>query len=228
MGLICFDLDGTLVDPLEAVTLCVGGVFRERGLPEPSTRELAPFMGPGAATYIAEHPAMSDGEDRREVLQRFWERFEREGIVRHRVYDGVMLMLARLKRQGHGLYAITSKPTRLARRVLHQFDLLLTFQDVFGSTWEDPWKGKVEILELMRMKGILEPGGYLVGDRGEDMAAAGSHGLVPLGVTYGFGSAQELREGGARELFDSVPALDAWFSSVFPEPERFDPFTRSE
>jgi hypothetical protein len=25
-----------------------------------------------------------------------------------------------------------------------------------------------------------------------------------------------------------VPALDAWFSSVFPEPERFDPFTRSE
>ena len=69
----------------------------------------------------------------------------------------------------------------------------------------------------------------MVGDRAEDMAAAKANGLIPLGVTYGFGSAGELQERrGAELLFDSVTALDDWFKEKLHEPEILDSFSRSE
>jgi phosphoglycolate phosphatase len=120
------------------------------------------------------------------------------------------------------------KPARYARQVLHQFDLLLAFDDVFGGPPKAPWPSKQDVVAGLREQGILQPGGYLVGDRGEDMTVALANGLVPLGVTYGFGGAAELQGAGAATLFPSVTALDDWFKATLDQPESLDSFSRSE
>jgi phosphoglycolate phosphatase len=225
MALICFDLDGTLVDPLQAMHHSVRLACEELGLPCPSLQQVAAQLGSGPEGLFA---GLADPARREAALERTWAHFAEEGLVRHRIYDGIMLMLARLKHQGHQLYAITVQPVRFARQVLHQFDLLLVFDDVFGSALKQPWRSKGEVVALMREQGSLQPGGFIVGDQAEDMAVAQANGLIPLGVTYGYGKAAELGDAGASRLFDSVTALDDWFKETLQEPEIHDSFSRSE
>jgi phosphoglycolate phosphatase len=228
MALICFDLDGTLVDPLPAVEHCLKLTCTELDLPCPPTSEMAACIGQGSGDLFAALPGMGDPARLSAVLERFWSLFAEQGIVRHRIYDGVLLLLARLKHQGHRLYAVSCKPQRFARQVLHQFDALLAFDDVFGSSPLTPWQAKDQVVAALREQGILQPGGFLVGDRGNDMAAARANGLVPLGVSYGFGTVDELRAGGAERVFATVAELDDWFKETLQGPEIHDSFAHSE
>ena len=225
MGLIIFDLDGTLVDPLEAMLHGVQETCRELGLPAPARAEVARHIGFGAGELFAGRV----GPDRlEETLRSYWGHFEETGSARHRIYDGVPLMLSRLKRQGHQLFLVTVKPARQARRLLHEFDILLSFDAVFGSAPGDGFKTKTEVLDQVRTQGVIQPGGCMVGDRADDMAFARNVGLVPLGVTYGFGSPMELRDAGAEHLFDNPADLDAWFQEHLPGSEIHDAFSLSE
>jgi phosphoglycolate phosphatase len=228
MALICFNLDGTLVDPLRAMEHCARRTCEEAGLPAPSRERIAAAVAAGAGELFSGLPGMADPARQGAILERFWDHFAEDGVVRHRIFEGTLLMLARLKHQGHQLYAVTLKPARFARQVLHQFDVLLAFEDVFGGSAQPPWKTKGEVVAQLRERGSLQPGGFLVGDRAEDMTAARANGLVPLGVTYGFGSPAELQSAGEEFLFPSVAALDDWFKEKLKEPETLDSFSRSE
>lgn len=229
MGLICFDLDGTLVDPLRAISHCVQLTCSEFGLPVPDQGQIAGSIGCGAAKLFGALPGLELPARLDPVLERYWEHFGAEAIVKYRIYDGILLMLARLKRQGHQIYAVTVQPVRYARQVLHQFDLLLSFDDVFGGSPQDPcWCSKAEVIAQLRAQGILQPGGFLVGDRAEDMAVARIHGLVPLGVGYGYGLPADLLSAGAERVFDSVADLDEWLKERWQDPEIHDSFSRSE
>ena len=52
-------------------------------------------------------------------------------------------------------------------------------------------------------------GGTMVGDRHVDMEAAHAHGLRAVGVTWGFGTADELRDAGADVLVTTPADLPA-------------------
>ena len=226
MGLIFFDLDGTLVDPLRAMEHCAELTYHEFDLLAPTREAIAATVGLGAEALLATHPEFQNPARLAAALESYWVHFADTGIVKHRLYEGVPTLLTRLKRQGHRIYLVTVLPTRYARQVLHHFDLLLAFDEVYGSTPTNPRLAKGELLARLRAEGVISQAGLLVGDRGEDMTTARDHGLRALGVTYGFAQAGELQ--GAEALFDSVPALDAWLQRELPDPEVHDAFSRSE
>ena len=60
------------------------------------------------------------------------------------------------------------------------------------------------------------------------MRAARAHGIHGIGVTYGYGSREELQEAGAEVLVDSVVALDAWLEAHASGDEIHDAFSRAE
>jgi phosphoglycolate phosphatase len=228
MGLICFDLDGTLVDPLRAMVHCIERTCHELGVTNPSWERVAPFIGFGPGELFTTLPGLEDPDRVDEAIALYWSHFEDSGIAKHRVYDGIPLMLTRLRRQGHRLHLVTTKPTRYARRVLHEFDLLLAFDEVFGTAPRDWRKSKGDVLAELRAQGVVQLGGYMVGDRADDMASGKANGLIPLGVTYGFGSASELQDAGADKLFPTPAALDEWFQTRLPGSEIHDAFSLSE
>ena len=241
MGLIFFDLDGTLVDPVRAMTHAAELTYHEFDLEPPTSGAVAEAVGLGAGALFADHPEFQNPARLAAALESYWIHFAESSIVKHRLFAGVPLMLTRLKRQGHRIYLVTVLPTRYAKRVLHHFDLLLAFDEVFGSGPGGPGQAKADLLAQVRSqgviaqtgflvgdRGVIAQTGFLVGDRGVDMATARDLGLRALGVTYGFGSERELLDAGAELLFDSVPALDEWLAREWPDPEVHDPFTRSE
>ena len=228
MGLIFFDLDGTLVDPVRAMAYAAELTYHEFDLEPPTSGAVAEAVGLGAGALFSGHPEFQNPQRLAAALESYWIHFGEAGIVKHRLFDGVPLMLNRLKRQGHRIYLVTVLPTRYAKRVLHHFDLLLAFDEVFGSGPGGPGQAKADLLAQVRAQGVIAEHGFLVGDRGVDMATARDLGLRALGVTYGFGGEQELKDAGAEILFDTVPALDGWLAKELPDPEVHDPFTRSE
>jgi phosphoglycolate phosphatase len=228
MGLICFDLDGTLVDPLLGMHRCAGMLCGELGLPTPDRATVAGWIGFGVKEGLAAIPGLQDPGVLERALERWAELYEAQGLYEHEVYDGVHTMLARLKRQGHRLYLVSSQPAAYAKRLTFQLDLNLVFDDIFGSSLKAAWQPKTVVLERLCLQGTIQPGGYLVGDRGDDMRGARDHGLRAVGVTYGYGSPEELLENGAEVLLPSIPALDAWLKAELPDPESHDAFSRAE
>ncbi|WP_052572014.1 HAD hydrolase-like protein [Geothrix fermentans] len=227
-GLICFDLDGTLVDPLLGVRNCVRKTCEAFGLPVPEEATVRAWIGFGMRESLATLPGLADPERLEEALDFYWERYREDGVFEHELYPGVFRLLHRLKRQGHRIYIVSAKPSLFARRIAYQFDLNLIFDDIFGSTLKGRWQPKTEVVAGLVRQGTLWPGGVFIGDRGVDMVAARDHGLEAIGVGWGYGSHGELEQNGAERIFDTVPELDAWLRIRFPQAEVFDAFSRSE
>jgi phosphoglycolate phosphatase len=56
--------------------------------------------------------------------------------------------------------------------------------------------------------GDPDPSGcWMVGDRSYDVTGAATHGIGCIGVTWGYGSAEELRSAGARHVIDRPDQL---------------------
>jgi len=227
-GLVCFDLDGTLVDPLLAVRHCLAKTCKAFGLTMPDESTIRGWIGFGMHEALATLKGLEDSNRLDAALDFYWERYREEGVFEHELYPGIFHLLHRLKRQGHRIYIVSAKPSLFARRIAYQFDLNLIFDDIFGSTLKGRWQPKTDVLAGLAKQGTIWPGGVFIGDRGVDMAAARDHGLEPIGVMWGYGSREELTAAGAKHLFDSVPELDDWLRIRFPQPERFDAFNRSE
>ncbi|WP_306589746.1 HAD family hydrolase [Geothrix sp. 21YS21S-4] len=227
-GLVCFDLDGTLVDPLLGVRNCVRKTCAAFGLERPSDAVLRGWIGLGMREALATLEGLQDPARLEAALEFYWERYREDGVFEHELYPGVFHLLHRLKRQGHRLYVVSAKPTLFARRIAYQFDLNLIFDDIFGSSLKGRWQPKTEVLAGLAERGTIWRGGVFVGDRGVDMAAARDHRLEAVGVAWGYGTREELREAGAERIFDAVPDLDAWLQIRFPGAEAFDAFSRSE
>ncbi|MCM2249919.1 MAG: HAD hydrolase-like protein [Geothrix sp.] len=227
-GLVCFDLDGTLVDPLLGVQNCLRKTCEAFALAMPDEATIRTWIGFGMRESLATLPGLEDPARLEATLDFYWERYREDGVFEHELYPGVFHLLHRLKRQGHRIYIVSAKPSIFARRIAYQFDLNLIFDDIFGSTLKGRWQPKTEVLAGLAERGTLRPGGVFIGDRGVDMAAALDHGLEAIGVGWGYGSREELMDAGAQRIFDTVPDLDAWLRTRFPQAEVFDAFSRSE
>lgn len=227
-GLVCFDLDGTLVDPLLGVTNCLRKTCAAFGLALPDEATVRGWIGFGMRESLGTLKGLEDPERLEAALAFYWERYREDGVFEHELYPGVFHLLHRLKRQGHRIYIVSAKPSVFARRIAYQFDLNLIFDDIFGSSLKGRWQRKTDVVAGLVARGTVWPGGVFIGDRGVDMEAARDHGLEAIGVAWGYGSRAELQAAGAERIFDTVPDLDAWLRVRFPQAEVFDAFSRSE
>jgi len=227
-GLVCFDLDGTLVDPLLGVRNGLRKTCAAFGLSLPAEATIRSWIGFGMRESLATLPGLEDPERLEAALAFYWERYREDGVFEHELYPGIFHLLHRLKRQGHRIYIVSAKPSLFARRIAYQFDLNLIFDEIYGSSLKGQWQPKTAVLARLVREGTIWAGGVLIGDRGVDMAAARDHGLEAIGVAWGSGSREELAAAGAERIFATVPELDAWLRIRFPQGERFDAFSRSE
>jgi hypothetical protein len=107
---VLFDLDGTLTDPFEGITLCHQYALRKLGMePVPTQQELARHIGPPLRRAFAELLGETATRDDIELaVAAYRERFSSVGLFENVVYPGVETMLEALS-AGHRLFLVTSK-----------------------------------------------------------------------------------------------------------------------
>jgi phosphoglycolate phosphatase len=216
MEAILFDLDGTLTDPREGITRSIQHALERMGVAPPPQEALTFAIGPP----LRESLARLLGDDRREVVERalahYRERFADVGLYENSPYEGIALSLAELRASGSVLYVATSKPRVYARRIVDHFGLGGHFAAVHGCELDGTREAKRDLLEHLVATHAIDPArAAMVGDRGVDMEAARHHGLRALGVTYGYGGAEELLDAGAHALCESPGRLPEALATLF-------------
>lgn len=205
---LLFDLDGTLTDPKEGITSSVQYALRSFGIDEPDPDKLEPFIGPPLRESFMNFYGF-DKEKAEEAVEKYREWFAPKGILQNKLYPGIKEMLAQLKKQGRILAVASSKPRVFVEKILKHFAIEQYFDVVVGSELDGTRDSKEEVIEeaLRRLPAADKTGTVMVGDRKFDIYGGKAHGLVTVGVTFGYAGEGELEEAGADYIAASVEEL---------------------
>jgi len=196
---VLLDLDGTLTDPASGITNCIAYALSRLGVAAPPPQELHFAIGPPLRGSFATLLATADAQLVERAMVLYRERFADTGLFENTLYDDVPEMLAALKAQNHRLILATAKPHVYARRILDHFGILAPFDAIYGSELDGTRQHKVDLLAyLLLCEGIAPETAVMVGDRHHDIYAAHANGCLAIGVTYGYGSAEELAHANLR------------------------------
>lgn len=207
---IFFDLDGTLTDPGLGITNAILYALDKMGIEKPPREELYDFIGPPLkATLMARFHL--DDQQGTEALRLYREHYSTVGLLENEVYPGIPELLQKLQGAGKMLIVATSKPEIYTKCILEHFDLARYFHFVSGCTLEGERLHKDEVIAYAIDQCGLEGKEaeiVMIGDRKYDMESAKVNGLSRIGVTYGYGSKEELINAGANATADTPQELE--------------------
>jgi phosphoglycolate phosphatase len=205
MDYILIDLDGTITNPKEGITKSVQYALRTMNIYIDDLDSLTKHIGPPLRDGFIEYYGFNEEEAERAV-SKYREYYDETGIHENKVYDGMEHLLSRLKQAGKYLIVATSKPEELAIKVLESFHLEHYFDDICGATFDNRRASKDAVIKYaMEKNSITNPERVvMVGDRKYDILGAKAAGITSIGVLYGFGSEEELKEAGADHIAATV------------------------
>lgn len=184
-----FDVDGTLVDSMDAVAETFDRIMREEaGIVRP--REYyRRFVGPPLSESFAElgvAPGYFVGAYRRRYSAKELELS---------LFDGIEAMLERLHEAGVPMAIATSKRTEAAVALLERLGVARRFVAVCGA---DESRGRTakrwivgDALEALEAAGVDVSNAVMVGDRKYDVHGAAAHGLPTVLVRWGAAPEEE-------------------------------------
>lgn len=213
---LLFDLDGTLTDPKEGITTSVQYALKAFGIEETDLDKLTPFIGPPLRDSFMNFYGFSEGQAE-EAVAKYREWFVPKGIFQNAVYEGIAQILKELKRNGKVLAVASSKPQVFVEKILEHFEIREYFSVVVGSWLDGARSSKEEVVEEA-LRQLKEAGKHeqseveahhtvMIGDRKYDIEGGKEHGLVTVGVSFGYAQEGELEEAGADYVVNTVEEL---------------------
>lgn len=207
--MILFDLDGTLTESGEGITKSVRYALEKMGRPEPDLQKLRVFVGPPLTEQFMAYAGMSREEAEQAVIY-YRERYSVTGIFENRPYPGIPQMLRTLKESGVLLAVASSKNTESVDRVLEHFALKEYFDGAVGSELDGRRSKKADVIEevLRRFdRRDHRERVIMVGDKEHDVIGAREAGIPCVGVTYGYGTMEELEHVKPSKIVHTVKEL---------------------
>jgi len=186
--LVCFDLDGTLLDSLLGIAQASNRALEKLGFPAKPVEKYRSYVGYGpdylSASSLPEVHTRQDQDN----WGRYYQKYYAESNAACTVpYPGVPQMLERIKESGVWLAVLTNKFHNLAvEQVARYFPGM--FDHVMGYVKGVPVKPNPYVLEiLMNECGVAPEQTVYVGDLEVDIETALACGARPVGVLWGFG-----------------------------------------
>lgn len=217
-----FDLDGTISESAPGIVKAVQYGLSFAGIHEKDPEKLQSFIGPPLNVQMKKLYHMSD-EDIVTAVNRFRELYETKGILDCRPYAGLDVLLSKAVKKGRTLAVASSKPEPFVKEIISHFGFDSYFSVICGSDIGDELKKRAtrdqkariirKALSLLEKKGFspsfLASNTVMIGDTFYDIDGAKENHLPSIGVTYGYGSREELEKAGADAIASSVEKLQA-------------------
>lgn len=205
MDYILIDLDGTITNPKEGITKSVQYALSAMNIHIDDLDSLTKHIGPPLRDGFMEFYGFNE-EEAEMAVKKYREYYGERGIHENELYDGMETLLTKLKQAGKYLIVATSKPEELAVKVLKSFHLEHYFDDICGATFDDSRASKDAVIKYALEKNSITNMDrvVMIGDRKYDVLGAKEFGIFSIGVLYGFGSEEELKQAGADRIAASV------------------------
>jgi len=207
--LIAFDWDGTLFDSTALITRSIQAAVRDVGGRVPTDQEASYVIGMALGQALAHAAPDVPPEKYPELGERYRYHYTAQQNYLT-LFDGVLELLADLKKRHHWLTVATGKSRRGLDEALHTVQLKGVFD---GSRTADETAGKPHPLmlqELMREFGVDPDRTLMVGDTTHDLQMALNAGCASVGVSYGAHEPEAFDVLQPRHVAHSVRDLRAW------------------
>ncbi len=202
---IIFDLDGTLLDTLEAIGDSVNRVLSANGFPTHQIDAFRYFVGDGATRLIIR----ALPEDKREAenigscTEAFLNDYSQHWNEKTGPYAGIPRLLDALTRRGVKMAILSNKHHYLTEKCVAGLLSRWRFHAVIGQRGCAPPKpDPTSALEIAGKLDLPASDFLFVGDSAIDMKTALAAGMHPVGVGWGFRPAEELKAAGCAALVD--------------------------
>lgn len=207
--LCLFDLDGTLIDPLTSITSAIQYAMVGQNIKAMDQNLLKTYIGPPIRESLKDiHPSITD-EEMETFVAKFLEYFEIHGHHENELYPGVLDMLKQLKDAGFLVAIATGKLISNAKEIANLLDIAPYFDIIIGSEADGTRSLKREIIGtvLDTLDPKREYDHVMIGDRKYDIIGANEQNIKCIGVTWGYGSREELEKENPALIVDSVEEL---------------------
>ncbi|ABI78202.1 HAD hydrolase, IA family [Hyphomonas neptunium ATCC 15444] len=211
LRLAIWDVDGTLVDSRDVIQACMETAFRGAGLPPPEYDATRRIVGLSLGEALGTLAPPDIGADQLAALVEAY----KQSFVTHRtapgyhepLYDGAIELLDQLKADGWLMAVATGKSHRGVDALFEKHNL----RSYFDTVWcADDGPGKPHpfmVEQAMGALGCAPQESLMIGDAIHDMAMGKAAGVRALGVSWGFGRADELASAGADEIHHDFRTL---------------------
>lgn len=203
---ILFDLDGTLTDSGEGIMNSGRYALEQLGYEVPDLETLRTMVGPPLDSSFRRFGVPDELIE--EAIRQYRVSYIQMGRkYQNSVYPGIEEVLKKLKDLGYKLYVATSKPEELATDILTNFKLNGYFTYIAGATVDHSRKTKSEVLEYVLKMIEDKSKAIMIGDTHYDVVGANAHNLPCVGVSWGYGTVEDMKKAGATTIVTSVEEL---------------------
>lgn len=206
-----FDLDGTLTDTLDSLTVSVNKMLEVLGLGQITQDQCRSFVGNGAKVLVGRalracgDDDLAHLEEGYKVYGRIFDEYCTLGV---RPYRGIPELLETLHEKRIKTAVLSNKPDRQAIRVVEECFGGGTFDWVQGQRESVPRKpDPTAALEIARRLGADPSETLYVGDSEVDLKTGQAAGMRTVVVSWGFRSRRELADAGADRIADSAEEI---------------------
>jgi len=193
---IIFDFDGTLVDSIEDIADSINFVFHKNQIPVHPVSDYRKWIGDGLLSLMerATNHVQISAEKFHSLTFEAKNYYADHCLTKTCMYEGIADLLNQISKQKISMNILSNKPHAMTVQMV---DALLNnwkFDYIFGQREKvekkpDPAAAN-EIASLLK----ISPHEILfIGDSTNDILTAQNAGMIPLGVTWGYGKEDEIK-----------------------------------
>ena len=205
LAAVIFDIDGTLLDSADGIVAGFRHALTSVGIAAPDDAALRSDLGPPIDDYFTSLGLADDQLAQAVLAYRTY--YWAEGLHQAAAYAGVQELLDALSTRQVPLGTATAKRTDTAEAILAAHGLDGHFAVINGTDETRTTKTETVADTLVQLGSPDPVRVAMVGDRHSDIVAARACGVFAVGVTWGYGPIDELRDAGADALVDSPAEL---------------------
>lgn len=210
IGLIIFDLDGTLVNTLEDIAASVNYTLQKLGRPPIPVDSVRQYVGDGIE-MLMKRALNGRDEFLSDAVGIYKVHHSRNLLVRSRLYPSVTDVLEHFR--AVPMAVISNKTSEFVQPLLDGLKISGYFRMVLGADSGLPLKPAPDAVQkIMEELKAPQDRTAMVGDGTTDIRAGKAAGVITCSVTYGFRSEEELRRAGPDYVIHQLSELKKIFT----------------
>jgi phosphoglycolate phosphatase len=200
---VIFDLDGTLLDTIADLTDSMNIALSHIGFPPHDFETCKMFVGDGVEMF-AFRALPENNRDQATVAKcvaLMRQEYTKRWAIKTRPYNGIPQLLDALTSRNLEMAILSNKPHDSTKEMVAALLSKWRFNPVVGAQTAVPKKPDPTLArQIAQELGIPSEQFLYLGDTSTDMTTAQGAGMFAAGVLWGFRSAEELEQAGAKVL----------------------------
>ena len=206
---VIFDLDGTLIDSIHDIADSCNVILEKHGFETHSVDLYIKWIGEGAKLLIERAlPESTDKAVVEQLLEEYIPLYRENSTVKTVLFPGIDEVLDFMVDKGIVISILTNKPHVQTVKIVDYYLSKWPFNFVFGQRDNVPKKPDPGVALQIASRTKAKPNEVLfIGDSKTDIKTAIAANMHIVGVTWGYGTIESMKQAGCNEFVSTAEEL---------------------